>query len=123
MDIKTPDTHTPDGIEILEYNGEGYNRTMHFGEWRVPFLNWAEKFEEGSGFPPERHFLTDEVFVLLSGSAFLEIGDALERVELKPCRIYNVHAGVWHRVSVSRDAKLLIVENHSTGPENSEYMY
>ena len=45
MDIKKPDTHTPDGIEILEYNGEGYNRTMHFGEWRVAFLNWAEKFE------------------------------------------------------------------------------
>ncbi len=113
----------PEGLQILEYNGEGYDRTMHFGEWRVAFLNWAEKFSPDSGFPPERHMLTDEVFVLLSGSAALEVGEGLERVELQPCRLYNVRAGVWHRVSVSRDAKLLIIEDHSTGPENSEYMY
>lgn len=120
--MNTQKTNIPDGLQIFEYTGEGYNRTMHFGKWRVAFLNWSEKFSEGSGFPPERHLLTDEVFVLLSGAAMLEVGEKLEKVRLEPCRLYNIRAGVWHRVSVSRDAKLLIVENHSTGPENSEYL-
>lgn len=113
----------PDGLEVYEHTGSGYERTMHYGEWRVAFLNWAEKFDFSSDFPPERHMLTDEVFVLLSGTAVLEIGTDKKPVQLQPERIYNVRAGVWHRVKVSRDAKLLIVENHSTGPENSEYMY
>lgn len=113
----------PDGLEAYEHTGSGYERTMHYGEWRVAFLNWAEKFDFSSDFSPERHMLTDEVFVLLSGTAVLEIGTDKKPVQLEPERIYNVRAGVWHRVKVSRDAKLLIVENHSTGPENSEYMY
>lgn len=120
MDINKKEC--PEGLEILEYGGKGYDRTMHFGEWRVAFLNWAEKFDKGSDFPAERHLLTDEVFVLLAGSATLYIGAELAPVWLEPEKLYNVWAGVWHKVAVSRDAKLLIVENHSTGPENSEYM-
>ena len=120
MDINKKEC--PGGLEILEYGGKGYDRTMHFGEWRVAFLNWAEKFDKGSDFPAERHLLTDEVFVLLAGSATLYIGAELAPVRLEPEKLYNVWAGVWHKVAVSRDAKLLIVENHSTGPENSEYM-
>lgn len=37
-------------------------------------------------------------------------------------KIYNVKKGVWHQIFVSRDAKVLIVENHNTAAENSEYM-
>lgn len=117
------DKTLPEGLEVFEYTGAGYERTMHYGEWRVAFLNWAEKFDAASDFPPERHMLTDEVFVLLAGSATLEIGASGEKVSLQPQRLYNVRAGVWHRVRVSRDACLLIVENHSTGAENSEYLY
>ena len=32
--------------EVFEYNGVGYDRTMHFGEWRVAFLNYAERFDK-----------------------------------------------------------------------------
>ena len=30
------------GIEIIDYNGEGYEPTMHYGEWRVAFMNCAD---------------------------------------------------------------------------------
>lgn len=110
------------GLEVYEYSGEGYDRTMHFGAWRVATLNWAERFDENSDMPSERHLLTDEVFVLLAGSATLEIGEEHAPVKLQAGKLYNVRAGVWHRVKVSKDARLLIVEEHSTGPENSEYM-
>lgn len=117
------DKKIPQGLEVYEHTGKGYDRTMHYGEWRVAFLNWSDKFDASSEFPPERHMLTDEVFILLTGRATLEIGEKLEKVRLEAHKLYNVRAGVWHRVKVSRDASLLIVENHSTGPENSEYMY
>ena len=29
-------------IEIYEYDGEGYEPTMHFGEWRVAFMNYSD---------------------------------------------------------------------------------
>lgn len=121
----------PAGLNIYQYDGEGYNRTMHYGEWRVAILNWCERFDVMYPMAPERHHLTDEVFVLLTGDAVLEVWDsrlpaeditAAVPVRLEAGKLYSVGADVWHRVTVSRDAKLLIVENHSTGPDNSEYM-
>ena len=66
------------GLEIMEYAGEGYNRTLTFGAWRVAFLNYADRFDNVTYI--ERHMLTDEVFVLLEGSAELIVGDNRESV-------------------------------------------
>ena len=111
----------PLGLEIKEYNGEGYDRTLTYGAWRVAFLNHAERFENTTYL--ERHLLTDEVFVLLCGEAELLIGERGETVKMEPCKLYNVKVGVWHNIRVSRDAKVLVVENSDTGKENSEYLY
>ena len=108
-------------IEILDYRGEGYSPVMHFSEWRVAMLRHAERFDEKSEVRLERHLLTDEVFVLLEGNATLFIGDGMEAYPMEPHKIYNVKQGVWHRIVVSEDAKVLIVENHNTSKENSEY--
>lgn len=110
-----------EGLQVLDYNDEGYNRTLTFGTWRVAFLNYAERFDRITYL--ERHMLTDEVFVLLCGEAELMVGESRETVPLEKNKLYNVRAGVWHNVHVSRDAKLLIVENSETGKENSEYIY
>ncbi len=109
-----------DGLDILEYTGEGYNRTLSYGGWRVAFLNYAPHFDNITYL--ERHLLTDEVFVLLAGEATLLIGERGECVPLQPCRLYNVKAGTWHNIRVSRDARVLVVENSDTSRENSEYM-
>ena len=121
MSVEQNVTGIPEGLEIKEYNGEGYNRTHTYGAWRVAFLNHADRFENTTYL--ERHMLTDEVFLLLGGSAELLIGDRGETVKMEPCKIYNVKAGVWHNIRVSRDAKVLVVENSETGKENSEYLY
>ena len=113
--------YIPWGLEIKEYDGEGYNRTHTYGAWCVAFLNHADRFENTAYL--ERHLLTDEVFVLLHGRAELLIGEKGETVTMEQGKIYNVKAGVWHNIRVSRDAKVLVVENSDTGKENSEYLY
>lgn len=109
-------------LEVLDYTGEGYDRTMNYGAWRVAFLNYAPRFDADNFCKMERHLLTDEVFVLLEGTGTLAIGEERELVPMEKHKIYNVKKGVWHQIFVSRDAKVLIVENHDTAIENSEYM-
>ena len=107
-------------LEIFTYDGSGYNPTMHFDSWRVAFLNYAERFDRIEKL--ERHLLTDEVFVLLSGKAMLLLGEKAQAVNMETGKIYNVKKGVWHAIKVTPDAKILIVENHNTGFENTQYM-
>lgn len=109
----------PEGLEIKDYTGEGYDPTHDFGAWRVAFLNYAERFDRITYM--ERHMLTDEVFVLLEGTAELWIGKEATVVPMEKNLIYNVGKAVWHSIRVSRDAKVLIVENSDTTRENSEY--
>ena len=107
--------------EVFEYNGEGYDKTMNFGEWRVAFLNYAERFDVIDKL--ERHMLTDEVFVLLEGRATLIIGEDKKQVKMEKNKIYNIKQAVYHAIKVTKDAKVLIVENHNTSKDNSEYIY
>ena len=36
-------------------------------------------------------------------------------------KVYTMEQGEWHHVLLSRDAKVLVVENADTGPGNTEY--
>jgi mannose-6-phosphate isomerase-like protein (cupin superfamily) len=110
-----------EGLEIFEHNGPAYDRTMHYGEWRVAIANYGPLFDRQTYPRIERHLLTDEVFVLLSGKASLVIGLEREEIEMEAGKLYNVKVGTWHNVLLDRDAKVLIVENHNTGLENTEY--
>ena len=67
---------------------------------------------------------TEEMFVLLAGDATL-YGQAfdsasMEVVMMKPLTIYCVPRGVWHHITVSQDASVLVVENRNTSKENTE---
>ncbi len=64
---------------------------------------------------------TDEVFVLLDGSATLFIGKEMNPVKMERFRIYNVKRGVWHQIHTEPETRCLIVENVDTSPSNSEY--
>ena len=108
-------------IEIFEHDGEGYERTMHFEEWRVAFMNYADNFAKMGKY--ERHMLTDEVFVLLCGKATLIVGDEKKEYKMEQNKIYNIKKGIWHATVMSPDAKLLIVENHNTSKDNSEFVF
>ena len=110
----------PDGLEIKEYTGEGYRRAIEFGSWTVAFLNRNAEFTKNTYV--EAHRLTDEVFVLLRGSATLYIGAEREPVKMEPCKLYNVKAGTYHSIEVSADASVLICENRDTCRGNTDYI-
>ena len=37
-------------------------------------------------------------------------------------KVYNVKHAVWHAITTSEDAHVLVVENDNTSKDNSEYM-
>lgn len=108
-------------LEIIDYTGAGYHPVVDFGAWRVAFLRYEERFLKVTKL--ERHMETDEVFVLLEGEATLYIGTEQTPYMMEPHKIYNVGAAVWHAITTSEDAKVLIVENRDTTENNSEYIY
>ena len=110
-------------IEIFEYDGEGYNSTMNFESWRVAIANFGDHFDREKYNYLERHMLTDEVFVLLMGDATLVTGKEFSETPMEQGKLYNIKKGVWHALLLDKDAKVLIVENHNTSRENSEYYY
>ncbi len=109
-----------DLFETFEYDGIGYMRGITYGEWTVAILNYEERFDKIEKL--ERHNLTDEVFILLEGEATLIIGENMARVPMQKNKLYNVKAGVWHNVKVSRDVKIIIVENANTSKQNTDYL-
>ena len=110
------------GLNILEYSGDGYSRVVSGAKWTVASLNYADRFDESNIVELERHNLTDETFVLLSGEATLVVGEKAERVKMEPLKFYNVSAGAWHNIFVSRDARVLVAENADTSKDNTEYL-
>ena len=111
-----------DGIDILSYSGEGYSRVVSGDKWTLAALNWAPRFELSNIVDLERHNLTDETFVLLQGKATLLVGENADKVEMEPLKYYNVRAGVWHNIAVSKDARVLIGENSDTSRDNTDYL-
>lgn len=111
-----------DGLKILSYDNEGYDATFTFDKWIVAFINYAERFDPKGLTYLERHNESDEVFILTQGSATMLIGETGERVEMEKNKIYAVEKGQWHGIVVSKDAKVIVVENSNTSKENSDYM-
>lgn len=116
-------------VEILKFDGEGYKPIVDFNSWRVAFLNPSPVTKKGNISYIERHMETDEVFVLLEGTAFLihagrkKKPDKPNIIKMKKNLIYNVKKASWHAVIMNKNSKILIVENRDTSKANSEYFY
>ena len=114
-------------LEVLENREQSFKPVTAFNGWRVAVLNYFDMVAPKSLKKVERHMETDEVFVLLSGSACLITGtdgDApyqLTVTAMQPHKVYNVRQGVWHHIILSPVATVLIVENEDTTEKNSEY--
>jgi mannose-6-phosphate isomerase-like protein (cupin superfamily) len=114
------------GLEIYSHTGTGFLPLVRFGAWRVALSNSGPVYGHKTITRLSRHLETDEVFVLLSGSAELLIGgkgDApgeVEKVWMEPGKLYNVTKGTWHARLDLPGARILIVENDNTSKANSE---
>ncbi len=106
-------------IEIYDYTDEDFRAVMQFEGWKIGLLRYSDRFSKCGVL--ERHLLTDEVFVLLSGSATLyEKSDTIRSYPMETNKVYNVPKGVWHHIVVSPDATVLVVENANTAKDNTE---
>ena len=114
-------------LQALEYDGEGYRILLESDSWRVAHLNFLEKLHPNQNDSMERHLETDEVFILVAGQGLLIIGvgeDEIERLDfqpLKPGAVYNVPRRTWHTLILTRDGRVVIVENRDTGEANSQF--
>ena len=110
-------------IEIKKnpLGGTGFDAVHIFETWKLVFITSAEQYGELKRF--KRHNLTDEVFILIRGSATLYTLDeeySLLRTEMLPELAYVVKKATWHHLSVSGDALIAVVENSNTSRENTE---
>ena len=114
-------------IEISNYEGKGYQPLVSFEKWRVAVLRHLEETDPGNLDRMERHMQTDEIFILVRGTAILLAGGSgnapayVEACPMQPGVVYNVKKSVWHTCSLSCDAHVVIIENDDTGKMNSEY--
>ena len=114
-------------LEVREHPGDGYRPLIDFESWRVALLRWKPGMQPAEITEVERHTRTDEVFVLLLGSATLILtgnavsADNLRGISMQAGKLYNVKQNAWHAILLSRDASILIVENRDTCDENTEY--
>ena len=103
-------------IKISAPPTSGFKVMAESGEWKVGMLRYSERFSRLGEM--ERHMLTDELFVLLSGAATLYTNN--EIIEMKVGYAYNVPSEIWHHVVVDKDACVMVVENRNTSAENTQ---
>ena len=114
-------------LEVCEYTGKGFQPLIYFGTWRVAALNYLDELRPENLKAVERHTETDEVFILMKGEGTLFLGkgdkgpEALYPQAMDVGKLYNVKKDIWHTVSLTPDASVLLVENGDTGTINSEY--
>lgn len=115
-------------MKILEYqyNGEALKRVYENAQWTVGIKNWKPSNDIEQIGNLERHNRTDELFVLLNGSCTLvyatEEGSSLNlnTVEMRPYTVYKIPPSLWHNTIMTKEAKLLLIENSDTSMENSD---
>jgi len=110
----------------FEFGEEGYKKLFHFKSWRIAILNYIEELELDHIKYVEAHHKTDEAFVLLNGKCTLIFAHVNRKkvedytyVEMKQHIVYNIPKGIYHTHTLSKDAKVLIIEQENTSIKNS----
>lgn len=113
-------------VDIFLYDEPGYRKLFHFNSWRIAMLNHIEELEPDRITYVEAHMLSDEAFVLLEGNCTIVIAMTSGTViaqfmvyQLQKNTVFTVRKGVFHTQILSKDAKVLIIEEESTAPSNS----
>lgn len=106
-------------IQQYSYNGEDYKAVMQFEGWKIGIINFSERFSRFDRL--ERHLLTDEAFILLSGDAVLYT--ETQKTVMQKNVVYNLPKGTWHHLTMSKNATVMVVENSETSNENTEIKF
>lgn len=115
-------------IDVLSFEGEGMTRVFENEKWMVGVKNWKPANDITGIDCLERHNKTDELFVLLAGRCTLlyanEVNGGIElgAVEMEPMKVYNIPATLWHNTVTQKDTKMVLIEDSSTGMDNSDIL-
>ncbi|NDV95284.1 hypothetical protein D0T84_10170 [Dysgonomonas sp. 521] len=115
---------------IEEYIHEeiGYNPFFIRDGWQVAKLNPLRGHGPDEIDRIEVHKSTDEVFILIHGTAVLIAANiqqddiiSFHNILMKPGIVYNLPEGVWHNIAMKKGAELIIVEKDNTHLNDCEY--
>ncbi len=106
------------------FTAAGFCPVVRNTQFLCAFITPSPMYAPGHVREMKRHNDTDEVFVLLEGSAVLLTRDSLDEpctvTAVSPLTAYNVQAGTWHYLAVSDDAKVFVTESGSLQRENTD---
>lgn len=105
----------------------GFQPQLRNEHFLCAFITYDKQYSYGRVAAVKRHMTSQEVFVLLQGSATLLVADGSlkkrEIVTLQPQTAYCVEAGTWHYLAISEDARLFVTESNDVTAQNTETMY
>lgn len=107
-------------IESYRATESGYHPFLIRDGWQVAQLNYIEEQDIDQIHKLDVHHLTDEVFVLLKGTAVLITADLkdsepeFEVILMKPGITYNIPMETWHNIAMTPGCEVLIVERSNT---------
>ncbi|MBN9381872.1 MAG: hypothetical protein J0H74_13965 [Chitinophagaceae bacterium] len=111
---------TPATIETYVHTGEGFHPFFIRKGWQVAQLNYIASQGFRSITKMEVHRRTDEVFILLKGTAILIEGEPGEKgfvfhcLRMEPGLTYNIPMDTWHNIALDENAQVMIVEVNDT---------
>jgi len=104
-----------------------YKPVLDFHGWKVAMLRYFDIVAPETFYRVERHWNTNEVFILTAGQADLILFDGDERPAQSyvfPMQLnvaYNIQQSVWHHVVMSPDAHIILIERSETGLATTDY--
>lgn len=113
-------TMTTTMIETYVHTGEGFNPFFIRKGWQIAQLNYIGPQGFKAITKMEVHHRTDEVFILLKGTAILiaaepaEEGFAFHCLRMEPGTTYNIPMDTWHNIAMDESARVMIVEVNDT---------
>jgi cupin fold WbuC family metalloprotein len=115
-------------VEIGSSFEQTYRPVLDFHGWKIAMLRHFDVVDPDTFYRLERHWNTNEVFILTAGQADLIIFDGDKKpispyvfpMELNVA--YNIQQSVWHHVVMSQDAHIILFERTETGLETTDYV-
>ncbi len=106
------------------FSNNGFCKIEKNEHFICAFITHSEAYSEGKVKVMKRHNDTDEVFVLLEGSATLftreKTGEECVVTPLLNNTAYTVKASTWHHLAVSKDAVVFVTESGALDPKNTD---
>lgn len=111
-------------INVISCKNAGFSSVFKSDTWQIATVTYAPQYSKEGFTHMKKHLNTDEVFVLVNGSAVIHTYEdgSIKTVNVEREKIYCIEKNTWHYLEISADALLVAVENSEVLPEDTERM-